>query len=748
MKKVTKIGISIGSVAVMIIVVATTVNLWVKSLVCHQLDQNIASADSLVISYDDIRLAVFRGKAWIKDVNFRSDTLTWEQATSNIAEAHIDVLSLDGINYFNWILRRQLNLRGLTIVNPQFRMRFINKPKHKQEGDELQQQLQQERQQRLENVLSIARIFIDDATLDRLTIDHAKVRAEAINDSLKVVVPEFSMRIYDVGYSIKDTLPHYNDSVFHFLIKDVDVNIPKVNMKLSVAALKAEPNGMMEIDKVRIHTFINPQLTESVETGVDQITIGGFNVAKFNSVKQMDVKNIHFYHPYAQLRIDESNQGAKPKKKKDTNPQTEIDIINQKMADAKLDAITEFITGLTVDTILLHDAAMDVQSISTAFNFQAKDISTALYGVGWSLIDQIPYHYNDSIYQFYMANVDVITPDSFIAITAQNICYNNGGAFSIGKTHIHHIVNKWQLAHLMGDVPVSLIDMWVDSLRTSSKNIVKEAFSLEGGFYLDTLFADVKSMHVFRDARYQVKEPYKLPQAYICQLSYPFVVHCVKAKIGDMHIEMALSKKDIGKFDLGPLAFTVSNVTPIPNSVIRVNGGGKMGTADITAKFNMTVNQACNWDIHLTAKNLDTHHLDEMIYPIVGMKIGCDVHRIKADYSGDTATASGTFCMEYDNVDIFADKNSNPPITIVKNMSGLINSAGKTLVNKSNPKKPGQEPVAYQVKWKNDPWVNPALFYVGPVIDGCIETMLPGLFLHRRVKDGQSAVQSSAKSNL
>jgi len=733
MKRTTKIGIAIAIVGLVGLLISTTVNIWIKALVCRQLDQNIATADSLVISYDNIRVAAFRGKAWIKDVHFCSDTAAWSGTDETMVDARVDVLSLDGINYFNWLAKRQLNLKGLTVIHPVFRMRFIHKPKREQEGDVLQEQLAEERKKRLENILRVARIFIDDATLNRLTIDRADIHAESINDSLRVEVPEFTMSIYDLGYNIKDSVPHYNDSIFHFLIRNVNVNIPEGPMSLTVNELKASPNGILDIKDVWIKSYLNPNLSESVVAGVEQVSVGGFDVAKFNKEKQMNVKNIHLYNPKVALRIDESNQQTDLQSQSQT--QVEVEAINKKLAESKWEVATDYITGLTVDTILFHNAKMNVQSIATDFYLQASNLSMALYGVGGSLIDQIPYHYNDSVYQFYLGNVDIITPDSFIAISSQNIHYDNGGSFSVGKTRIHHIINKWKLAHKMGDIPVSLIDMKVDTIRTSSKNIVKEALTLQGGFFLDSVYAEVSQLNVFRDARYQIKEPYVLPQTYICQLSYPFVVNCVNAKIDDIHIEMALTKKDIGRLNLGPIDLKINNVTPIPNSIIRTSAHGKMGKADIDAVFKMKVNKACNWSIVLDAKNMNAHHLDNMIYPIVGMKIGCDFHRIHAEYGGDTALATGTFCMEYDNVDIFADKNSNPPITMIKDVSGLINSAGKTIVHKSNPTNPGEEPIAYQVKWKNNPWVNPALFYIGPVIDGCIETMLPGLFVHKRVKN-------------
>jgi len=733
MKRSAKIGISVLAVCAVILIVATCLNTWIKILVRRQLNDNIATAHSYVISYDDISVSVLLGQAEIKNIYFCTDSTEYdEESLHPVAQASVERISLDGINYFNWLTRRQLNLTGFTILNPTCQLRFI----HELDADkgDLQEQVDEARRARLEHILKIARIFIDDAVIDKITILNASIDAESINDSLRICVPDFSMEIEDLGYNVQDLLPHYNDSIFHFLMRDVEVYIPKVPMTVNVGQFRADTNGVMQIDSVQIQSYLNPSHTEQVLAEVQQITAGGFDAGRFNTLKDMKVKNLHIYSPSVRLRINESPKDAQHPQTTTTSTQNEIAAINTKLAE-NLSVIQEFITGLTIDTILLHDAGIHVHSTASHFSLQASQLSLALYGLGYSLIDEIPYHYNDSVYQFYLGYVDITTPDSVLGITASNMRYDNGGAFTMGKTHIRHIIDKWQLTHLAGEEPVSLIDMHLDSLYTSSKNIVKEVYTLENGFFLDTLYANVSSLNIFRDARNNVKEPYCLPQTYLTQLSYPFVVHCVKANINHINISMALTKENIGKLSLGPIHLNISNVTPIRNSVISTSASGKIGKGNVNAVFKMTVNESCNWHMKLNARNMDAHHLDPLLYPLFGMRIGCNIHSITADYGGDVQLAQGTYCMTYDHVDLFADKNSNSPIKIVKDLSGLINSADKTIIHKANPTVQGKAPIAYHVQWKNNNMVNPAMFYIGPVVDGCIETMLPGLFVHKRVKN-------------
>ncbi|MCQ2348121.1 MAG: hypothetical protein MJZ65_02920 [Paludibacteraceae bacterium] len=731
MAKITKIGITVVCVICVGVFVLICLNQWFTTLVKRQLDTNIAAADSVCIRYGNVHLSVFTGEARIENVYFCSDTLPFaDTITRNAIEAKVDIVSLDGINYYDWLVRRQLHLKGLTVKRPTITSRFEHN-RTKDKGQLLESELRQKQQERLQQVLTIARIFLDDALITRITIDRAYVDALAYNDSLHVLVPECTMSVYDLGYNIRDEVPHYNDSVFHFLFRDVRCYIPDAHLTLTLDRVQASPNGVIEVKNMQAQTYLDTLLLEPIVAGVDSIRVGGFDVAKFNTLKLMEIKNIHLYNAFARMCVNELNE---PDAHTQRTTRQEVQGINQKLQQANMEATLQFITGLDVDTLHIHNASVDVRSVATAFSVHADSLSLAVYGLGYSLIDEIPYHYNDSVYQFRLGYADIITPDSLVQISTSDIRYNDGGFFSMNRTHIRHIVDRWDLAHRMGDIPSTWVDMVVRSVRTSSKNIVKEAFSLENGFYLDTLYADIESLSVFRDSRYDTPEPYHLPQSYLLDLTYPFVIRRVNASIAHTHINLAMTKQSVGQLDLGPIAVQVNNVTAIPNSTIHILARCQVGKGKANARFDMTVNPACDWHLTLHSKQLDLHFLDGLLYPIVGMKIGCDVAQLDADYRGNSVVANGTFCMQYDNLSVRAFKDTNSPFAIVENMSGLINSAGKTILNRSNPSRSNRAPLSYYVQWKNDVWQNPSLFYCGPVIDGCIKTLLPGLFLHKRVK--------------
>lgn len=714
-------------VAAVVIVLVGMANWMLTRIVKQRLDTNIAMTDSMLFSYDDVHIEIISGKVWITDVLYQSDTLAYPGDLRTMTRAESPWISLDGVNYFDWLVRRRVVLRGVTVKSPRVRVLYNS---HSEEladinGQDLADKIAEERIDRRKQMIDILRPFVDEAVIQRVSVEDALVQSAALDDSLSVVVQQATVHLYDIGYSLKDSMLLYNNHMVHMDVKDVDVRLPKADTHLHVDEFAVNKKGTVTIQNATVSANWDDEQS-AIQAGIKEIVLDGVNVALFEKTKQLQVSSIHLYNPYSRMWMNEdasssSSYSSKP--------------IQSSQMDTQIEAIKMFITGVTIDTLQLHQGNLDYQSTSSALQTHAKGVSLALYGIGYSLIDEIPYHYNDSVYQFGIDSASIRTPDDLIQINTSGICYEDGGAFQIGETHIYHTVDKWALAHLLGDEPATWMDMTIRNVRTSSKNIVKDVFTLKEGFYLDTIMVDVAKMNVFRDNRYKPKHANSMPQSALLGLKYPFVLHRLYTRLGAIHMEVAMSDKSVGKLDLGKMNIQMRNVTAKRNSTISVVADGRMGSGIVNATMALTVNPACNWNMHLHAKDLDLSCMNSFIYPLVGMKFGCDIHSLETTYGGDSHVANGTFCMLYDNMTVHADKESDTPYKIIGNMSGLINSAGKTLITHSNPTRPGQTPRSYQVTWKNDPWKNISLFFIGPLVNGCIETLLPGMFVHRQVKD-------------
>lgn len=729
-----RIVLSILLVALVVLLGST--NFILQHMVSARLDETIAQVDTIQLQYSSLHLSVLSGKVWISDVVFQSDTLSADADPNRVfTRVEANTVSLDGLDYFEFLAHRRLFVRGITLQNPSVFSRFSGSDHHDQVGEQLNEQIRLEREKQLREILTIARQYINEAVIDRINISHAHVSAASVSDSLQVSVRDFSLQLNGLGYSLVDSLPCYNDSVFHFDFRDIHILTPDAKTRVRCRGIVAQPGGVLTIDTTQVYSLISEANGEYVDAGVDRIGIGGFSAARFNRLKSLQIHNIHLYHPHVALRIrTASPKGTSAPASSSPNPRKSTDVNFSASLAPQVQSITNFLTEVLVDTIQIHEAEASVYASDTYLQLTADSLCTAVYGLGYSLLDEIPYHYNDSVYSLSLRQADILTPDSMIAIRATNLSYENGGAFHLGRTRVRNTVDRWSLAHRMGNIPSTWIDLTLSDLHTSGKNILREAMTLQNRFNLDTVSLRIADMQVFRDNRFKPIKPYSMPQMGLLRMDYPFLIRRVGARVDKIKVQVALSDEAVGTLALANLRASMRNVTSRRGETIAVRANGRLGDGDVQLNFGLDVVPDCTWSCKIEGNNIDFHALDDMLYPMAGMKIGCNVHHLFAEYAGDSIRAKGKFCMEYDGLDVHAYKESKTPFHVVNKMSGTINDFSRTFLPKSNPRQPGKQPLAYEVTWKRNPWLAVGIYYLGPVINGAIETLLPGLFLHKRTQ--------------
>lgn len=741
MKKINhlKTWILCGAIVGIVLTVSLCSNRWLTRIVCAELDNSISQLDTLDIRYGGVRLLVLSGHVWIDDVYLQTDTL-YQQAdsTRQMTRVEIGQMSIDGVNFWKWLVQKRIQVRGITIKSPHVTSWVkIKSEEEKLMGEELRRQIKAEQEAQIEQAMEVARAFVEEAVVDRITIRNAQVHVGSINNCLRTSIEDASMEIYGIGYSFIDSIPyHYNDSVFHFDVSGVQVVLPDGMTQLHSRGMVARPGGVVRLDTTWVESRFSKDGKQFVSGQIAGLRIGGFDALKFNQTKSLNVRSIHLDRPTATAAASTLKpQKTQAELRLEKKHAEQLSIQQRQHWEEIQEQVMMFLTEVSIDTIQIHNVSGQFASTSDHLLASIDSLSLGVYGIGYSLLDSIPYHYNDSVYEFSLAHARIITPDSLIEVINEGMHYTNGGAFSVGRTRVHHIVDRWELSPRKGNTPQAWIDLTMESLSTSQKNVVREAFTLDKGFGLDTVRVHVSKLELHKDARFKPTHPYSIPQAAMLNVEYPFHIHHVEAKLDDMTIHVGMTKEAVGTLQLGPLNASVSNITAVKGETIRAKAKGRMGKGKLDLDFRMIVNQEGNWDMSIDAHDLDMHHLDGMVYPLVGMKIGCDVQHMTAHYGGDGQNATGTFCMEYSNLDVHADKESPSPIKVVADLSGLINSFAKSFLPKQNPAKPGMEPRAYNVKWKNDPWKEPAFFYIGPIIDGAVETMLPGIFASQKIKE-------------
>ena len=91
--------------------------------------------------------------------------------------------------------------------------------------------------------------------------------------------------------------------------------------------------------------------------------------------------------------------------------------------------------------------------------------------------------------------------------------------------------------------------------------------------------------------------------------------------------------------------------------------------------------------------------------------------------------------MLYHGLKVKVHEEDDIPYKIVTKNAKAFTTLANTLLPKSNPTAVDIRPRAYEVEWKRNEWKPFPLYMFGPCIDGVKKTFLPGLYVHKQVKN-------------
>lgn len=391
------------------------------------------------------------------------------------------------------------------------------------------------------------------------------------------------------------------------------------------------------------------------------------------------------------------------------------------------------VPSLPVEEIMLN--ALSVEDASLALHSTHTHLDVAVNGCSVELQDlgyDSAFHFNDSLYRFSLAQAAVTLPDASMKMQTSEISHADQGEVHIGASRIVHNMPKTALGDRVQE-PVTWIDMHLKSATLSPLNPIRKA--LRKDLSVDHIEAEVSFMDIFRDERYKLKHATVMPQRVLMELPVVFQVKDIKAKLDRIHIGFDVKDDFVGHLDLGHIHTYVSHVTNRRGATMQLSGHCPMGTGEVQALFEMTMNDACDFHIHLKGKGINTSFLDGFMRPFTGITTDCMIDSLAADYRGNHLRADGAFRMAYHGFSIKVHKEDTIPFEIITKNAGTINNLGNTLIPHSNPMNKHSQPLAYQVTWKRDEHKPVELYLFGPIIDGIKKTFLPGLYVHLRTKE-------------
>lgn len=337
-----------------------------------------------------------------------------------------------------------------------------------------------------------------------------------------------------------------------------------------------------------------------------------------------------------------------------------------------------------------------------------------------------------SVRNGYIQVNDVHVQTGVTEITAEQVRAYRDGHLYIGQTHIHNTVDKWENYRYHNPGPNNWIDLTLRSVRTSPIDI--QALRAGEEFKLDSIIAEVEQMNVFCDRRVPSPVVIPMPQELIRSCPTPFLIRNAVAKVDMLHVEFALTDHNCGYIDLKRLTAKVKHITPAQDATIAADIHTHIGSGQADIALTLKLDEQSHWTMDMVGREVEMSALNSLIYPLVAIRIGGQAHELRTRYAGDNKRAQGTFCLQYDRFQAHVEEDVKPAFPVIGDLAEIINSVIRTSVPKANPKKEGKQPLQFNVKKERNEYKTFPIFLTGPLVDGCVKTLLPGLFISSQIK--------------
>lgn len=401
--------------------------------------------------------------------------------------------------------------------------------------------------------------------------------------------------------------------------------------------------------------------------------------------------------------------------------------------DTTLEKAGLWLQSLNIRHLEVEQFSAQLHSTSSPLSLTADTLSFSCHDLAYSFADSL-FYYNDSVYSFSLSAAKISLPDGMMEMEAHDLSTANQGPLNLGYTRIRNIVSHTKMVELLHE-QITWIDLELNSITTSPLNPLRKVLAQD--YTLDEINADVRCMHVIRDARLAPKVPFGTPQEFLSTVPVIFAIKKVESVTHKLDVELYTTDVNCGKMHLkGPMHATMTNVTNRHGAVWHNRAKAPFGAkGHVDAQYDFTMDKNSSFKLSFTGKDLNMEDMNSFIRPLVGITCAIHVNQIDAAYSGDKTKASGSFCMQYHGLDIKVHKEDNIPYKIVTKHADFFTSAANSLLPKSNPTAVDIRPRKYAVEWTRDVWSPYPLYLFGPCIDGIKKTMLPGLYVHKQIND-------------
>lgn len=476
-------------------------------------------------------------------------------------------------------------------------------------------------------------------------------------------------------------------------------------------------------------------IMDSLNMTIQRVDIKGIHILRTLQEQRLEIDGITIIAPHIYACIREP-QSSNPTEQINVTSQTDIESYH---------ALLRFIAELDVTNVQIVQGGMQLISSYSHLAISMDSIDMGVYNLRYNLVDST-FSYNDSLYSIDLRHIRFMLPDSLTAIEIDHFHTHDAQGIRLNGIHLWNTIRPLQLAELRNREPGYWTNMHIQELHTTPVNIIREIIDKE--IYLDTISICADTVQVLKDNRFESKLPYLMPQEQLQKLAIPLHISHVNLQANRLYFRIATTHINQGELALNDVQVGIDNIRNTKGEVVKAQLQAILGKAKIKGSIALTMDEACKVIIKIETQNALLSSINHLIRPLVGMSVTSNIDSLRAHYYGDKEHLRGEFMMAYHDLHVTVHSEDNIPYKILKKNAKAINGMINAFIPKSNPSAFSitQIPLSYQIEGDNRPDLPTELYLSYPLIDGVIKTMLPGLFVHKRTKNGVFITPINKKS--
>ena len=399
------------------------------------------------------------------------------------------------------------------------------------------------------------------------------------------------------------------------------------------------------------------------------------------------------------------------------------------------------ISAIELERFKIENASGDVTNITDKLHLSLDSLNLTLHDLAFTFADT-SFTLCDSVYLFDVRNLLYCSEDGLTRAEVKRVHTTDAGPIYVEGIEGGNTDKPQEHAHHMGNVAATWMQFSMRDIHTSPINLFRTAKNKE--LKLDSIRISGNSMTIYRDDQYLAQETYPMPQEDMMKSEMPFLIDRIHIDMNKFAVNLTNNGKGIGSLAFKDNNILMQNVTNKEGSVVttkytgRLSDGGK-----VKVGMDMTVNNACSFHFVQDITNTHGATLTDFTVPLMGVALGATIHSVHLDCTGNKNTLSGTFCMQYDSLTMHVEEDS--PLEDLAKAAGIVNLFAPMVLQKQNPRHPGQPAESLEVKATRNPWKPFPFYFMEQTTGGIVRTILPKGIAESVIKAQQKADQAKTK---